>query len=313
VLGVDTSKEVITSARERYPHISFIRCDVLATPVVLLEAVGRLIEEVHSNSNNKGDSNKGGDSSSSSSNSGVGGGERKNKGGDDNSNNNDDTAHTHTSPTANTAYTAHTHTHTAPQLVCFVDIGGNRELEALAALLPWVASALHPRLIVVKSQSLYNLTQTLAETETETETDRDEHAEIDTDAHTDTDANTDIDTAHTHTAHTHTDTHTAHTAYTHTHTDTAHTAHTHTHTDTDTEHTAHTHTAHTSHIKHYPIGRKCWEGVLATAEAAVRERRTTDEGHTHMHTTKTIDITEDVYTGMSYTHIHMYIYGYIDR
>ena len=43
------------------------------------------------------------------------------------------------------------------ELVVYVDIGGNRELEALAALLPWVASLRkQPRLIVVKSQSLYN-------------------------------------------------------------------------------------------------------------------------------------------------------------
>ena len=45
-----------------------------------------------------------------------------------------------------------------PQLVVFVDIGGNREIEALVALLPWVASALPkvPRLIVVKSEALHS-------------------------------------------------------------------------------------------------------------------------------------------------------------
>jgi hypothetical protein len=44
----------------------------------------------------------------------------------------------------------------AAELVVFVDIGGNRELEALVALLPWVAVGLPrvPRLIVVKSEAL---------------------------------------------------------------------------------------------------------------------------------------------------------------
>ena len=44
----------------------------------------------------------------------------------------------------------------AAELVVFVDIGGNRELEALVALLPWVATGLPrvPRLIVVKSEAL---------------------------------------------------------------------------------------------------------------------------------------------------------------
>ncbi len=50
-----------------------------------------------------------------------------------------------------------TETEKPRELVVYVDIGGNRELEALAALLPWVASLRKPpRLIVVKSQSLYN-------------------------------------------------------------------------------------------------------------------------------------------------------------
>ena len=44
-----------------------------------------------------------------------------------------------------------------PNLVVFVDIGGNRELEALVALLPWVASSLPqiPRRIVVKSETMH--------------------------------------------------------------------------------------------------------------------------------------------------------------
>ena len=44
-----------------------------------------------------------------------------------------------------------------PGLCVFVDIGGNRELEALVALLPWVATALPcvPRFIAVKSETLY--------------------------------------------------------------------------------------------------------------------------------------------------------------
>ena len=44
-----------------------------------------------------------------------------------------------------------------PGLCVFVDIGGNRELEALVALLPWVATALPrvPRFIAVKSETLH--------------------------------------------------------------------------------------------------------------------------------------------------------------
>lgn len=42
------------------------------------------------------------------------------------------------------------------RLVVFADIGGNRELEALVALLPWVAATLAPRLIVVKSEKLHS-------------------------------------------------------------------------------------------------------------------------------------------------------------
>lgn len=49
----------------------------------------------------------------------------------------------------------------SPGLVFFVDIGGNRELEALVALLPWLMALgppllpTAPRLIVVKSQTLF--------------------------------------------------------------------------------------------------------------------------------------------------------------
>jgi len=43
------------------------------------------------------------------------------------------------------------------QVVVFMDIGGNRELETNLALLSWIISDMpqHPRLIVIKSQSLY--------------------------------------------------------------------------------------------------------------------------------------------------------------
>ena len=45
------------------------------------------------------------------------------------------------------------------KIVLFVDIGGNRELESLGALLPWLSSPetleIPPRLIIVKSQELY--------------------------------------------------------------------------------------------------------------------------------------------------------------
>ena len=43
-----------------------------------------------------------------------------------------------------------------PQLVVFVDIGGNRELEALVALLPWLQKELQPRLVVCKSETLFD-------------------------------------------------------------------------------------------------------------------------------------------------------------
>ena len=41
------------------------------------------------------------------------------------------------------------------RVVAFVDIGGNRELEALTALLPWVQRTLQPRVCVVKSEALH--------------------------------------------------------------------------------------------------------------------------------------------------------------
>ena len=46
---------------------------------------------------------------------------------------------------------------TRRELCVFVDVGGNRELETLVILLPWVASVLPlvPRLIVVKSETLH--------------------------------------------------------------------------------------------------------------------------------------------------------------
>ena len=52
----------------------------------------------------------------------------------------------------------------ALDLVVFVDIGGNREIEALVALLPWCAQSLPlvPRLIVVKSETLYCAVQRTA-------------------------------------------------------------------------------------------------------------------------------------------------------
>ena len=40
-------------------------------------------------------------------------------------------------------------------LVVFVDIGGNRELESLVALLPWIERHLCPNAIVVKSEQLH--------------------------------------------------------------------------------------------------------------------------------------------------------------
>jgi len=40
-------------------------------------------------------------------------------------------------------------------LYVFVDIGGNRELESLVALLPWVEEQLQPISIIVKSETLY--------------------------------------------------------------------------------------------------------------------------------------------------------------
>jgi hypothetical protein len=50
-----------------------------------------------------------------------------------------------------------THADSVPKaLVVFVDIGGNREIEALVALIPWLETSLpqQPRLVVVKSQTL---------------------------------------------------------------------------------------------------------------------------------------------------------------
>ena len=47
------------------------------------------------------------------------------------------------------------HPDSADKLIVFVDIGGNRELEALVALLPWVERELKPVAIVVKSETLF--------------------------------------------------------------------------------------------------------------------------------------------------------------
>ena len=45
--------------------------------------------------------------------------------------------------------------HPNADLVVFVDIGGNRELESLVALLPWLERELRPVSIVVKSETLH--------------------------------------------------------------------------------------------------------------------------------------------------------------
>jgi SAM-dependent methyltransferase len=41
------------------------------------------------------------------------------------------------------------------EMYVFVDIGGNRELESLVALLPWIEKELNPVSIIVKSETLY--------------------------------------------------------------------------------------------------------------------------------------------------------------
>ena len=46
-------------------------------------------------------------------------------------------------------------THDGRELYVFVDIGGNRELESLVALLPWIEKELKPVSIIVKSETLH--------------------------------------------------------------------------------------------------------------------------------------------------------------
>eukprot|EP00605_Chrysophyceae_sp_TOSAG23-4_P001764 GSChrysophyteH1.ASY1.ANO1.1952.1 assembled CDS len=109
VLGVDTSKEALEAAKKINPEVSFLRCDVLATPHTLLEFLMDMLTERSS-----GDDHK---------------------------------------------------------LVVLVDIGGNRELEALAALLPWVAMLpTRPHRIIVKSQALYTTFQELRQTQKDSKT-----------------------------------------------------------------------------------------------------------------------------------------------
>ncbi len=53
------------------------------------------------------------------------------------------------------------HANTSCNLIVLVDIGGNRELEALTAVLPWVATLpTRPHRIIVKSQSLHTAANT---------------------------------------------------------------------------------------------------------------------------------------------------------
>ena len=91
VVGIDISKETITSASKEYPHIKFVQADCLRDPMSTL----RVHEELCA---------------------------------------------LHTDLT---------------DLVVFVDIGGNRELESLVVLLPWIEKQLNPTTIVVKSETLH--------------------------------------------------------------------------------------------------------------------------------------------------------------
>lgn len=117
VVGVDTSKDLVEAASARYPTLRFERADALATPHAVVDIVKDLLGR-------RATANRG---------------------------------QQHTDITGNTASETPPKTPPAADLVVFVDIGGNRELEALVVLLPWVASALPvaPRLIVVKSEALF--------------------------------------------------------------------------------------------------------------------------------------------------------------
>ena len=115
VLGVETSKEVVAKASEAYPTLHFEQMDVFKERLRLLE----LTEQV------------------------VRGNAR--------------VAIARTAPSATELGRPSDLSDSAVSgilrdLVVFVDIGGNRELETLVALIPWVQSEMRPRLLVVKSE-----------------------------------------------------------------------------------------------------------------------------------------------------------------
>ncbi len=117
ILGLDTSKEVIAQASRVYPAISFALCDVVATPFIAHELIGKFVQDL-------------------------------------------------IAADASTAAVAPAPAPAPAQVVVFMDVGGNRELETNLAILSWIISSMpcggktphpprHPRLIVCKSQSLY--------------------------------------------------------------------------------------------------------------------------------------------------------------
>jgi hypothetical protein len=113
VLGVETSREVVSKASETYPALHFEQMDVFKERLRLIE----LKEQV------------------------VCGTARA------------ATASAAASAAESAVKADDTDSREIPRDLCvFVDIGGNRELETLVALIPWVQTEMRPRLLVVKSQ-----------------------------------------------------------------------------------------------------------------------------------------------------------------
>ena len=183
VVGVDISKEQLAISKAKYPHLTFERADALTDPLMVLE----IVEELRARcAATRGDGDCGGDGDvggvtavsrrdlvaaikaaggvmASLKKSGMRSGPEfdnalaavmdakaayKAEAGRD---------YVPPSQTKKKKMVKKEKTAAArtPQLVVFADIGGNRELEALVALLPWVATALAPRLVIVKSQTLH--------------------------------------------------------------------------------------------------------------------------------------------------------------
>ena len=174
VVGLDTSKEQLAISKAKYPHLKFERADALTDPLMVLEIVEELRARCAATRGGGGMAavslrdlaaaiKATGSAMATLKKSGTKSGPEYNaalaavmgakaaykaEAGSDYK----PLSRKQKKMAAKQVTTARART---PPLVVFADIGGNRELEALVALLPWVATALAPRLVIVKSQALH--------------------------------------------------------------------------------------------------------------------------------------------------------------